>query len=94
MPPPLSTCLLWLLALHLGSRSATQVTGDFRLGDIRHCYADASRSREVLGFVPAVDLERGIRGFCEWVLTQPIEVDRSGEAQKELSELGLGKAND
>jgi dTDP-L-rhamnose 4-epimerase len=76
----------------LGSRSELTVTGDFRVGDIRHCYADLARVRSLLGFEPAIDLEAGLRAFCEWVVTQSIGEDRSAQAMAELTRLGLSKA--
>ncbi len=76
----------------LGSQSELQVSGDFRVGDIRHCYADLSNVRALLGFSPAVDLEDGLRAFCDWVATQAIGEDRSAQAMAELTKLGLSKA--
>jgi dTDP-L-rhamnose 4-epimerase len=76
----------------LESRSELQVTGDFRVGDIRHCYADLSNVRSLLGFSPAVDLETGLRAFCDWVVTQSIGEDRSAQAMAELTKLGLSKS--
>jgi dTDP-L-rhamnose 4-epimerase len=82
-----------LLAEQLSSHSRIQVTGDFRVGDIRHCFADISRARAVLGFEPATSLARGLARFCDWVKTQPVQADRSVQAQKELASLGLGKSH-
>ncbi len=76
----------------LGSQSELKVSGDFRVGDIRHCYADLSNVRALLGFSPAVDLEDGLRAFCDWVATQAIGEDRSAQAMAELTKLGLSKA--
>ncbi len=81
-----------LLAALLDSRSAIQISGDFRAGDIRHCHADLTRARQVLGFEPMVSLRDGLRAFCDWVRTQSVEVDRSAEVQMELASLGLGVA--
>ncbi|XHS80308.1 NAD-dependent epimerase/dehydratase family protein [Burkholderiaceae bacterium UC74_6] len=75
----------------LGSSSALQVSGDFRAGDIRHCYADLKSARRLLGFEPSVSLAEGLRAFCDWVLTQPVLIDRSAEAMAELTRLGLSK---
>ncbi|TAM03342.1 MAG: NAD-dependent epimerase/dehydratase family protein [Pusillimonas sp.] len=74
----------------LASSSEFTVTGDFRAGDIRHCYADLGRARELLGFNPQVSLTEGLTRFCRWVETQPVLVDRSGKAMDELARLGLG----
>lgn len=79
-----------LLKQAYGSDSTLNVTGDFRSGDIRHCYADLTRAQDLLKFSPAVSLDAGIREFCDWVLTQPLLEDRSAAAQHELSSAGLG----
>ncbi len=81
-----------LLRQLLNSASELQVSGDFRVGDIRHCYADLEKARTQLGFSPAVALDSGLRAFCDWVRTQPVLIDKSSEAMAELSRLGLSKA--
>lgn len=73
-----------LLVKVLGGNIKPQVTGQYRLGDIRHCYADLSRITNVLGFVPQVSLEEGIAQFARWVLTQPLPEDGLDKANNEL----------
>jgi dTDP-L-rhamnose 4-epimerase len=65
------------------------VTGQFRVGDIRHCHADLGLARSRLGFEPGVSLEEGLRRFCAWAINEPIHMDRSGEATAELRDKGL-----
>jgi dTDP-L-rhamnose 4-epimerase len=77
----------------LGSSSQLQVTGDFRAGDIRHCYADLAHAQKLLGFAPAVTLASGLQAFCDWVSTQAVLEDRSEQAQQELARAGLGKSS-
>lgn len=76
----------------LRSDSAIAVSGEFRSGDIRHCYADLTRARAVLGYAPATSFEEGLGRFVKWVVTQPVVTDRSREAQTELMARGLGPA--
>jgi dTDP-L-rhamnose 4-epimerase len=76
----------------LKSDSAIAVSGEFRSGDIRHCYADLARARAVLGYAPAISFEEGLKRFVGWVATQPLAADRSREAQTELTARGLGRA--
>lgn len=76
----------------LGSRSRLTVTGDFRVGDIRHCYADLQRARKLLGFEPQIGIKEGLTRFCEWVTTQSVVADRSEQAMGELTHLGLGRS--
>jgi dTDP-L-rhamnose 4-epimerase len=40
------------------------VTGEFRLGDVRHVFADPARAREELGFSAEIDLARGMAEFA------------------------------
>lgn len=58
------------LELALGARAQVTVTGDFRLGDIRHNFADLTRARELLGFTPATSLGDGLQHFTRWALDQ------------------------
>jgi len=65
------------------------VSGQYRLGDIRHGYADLSTVRTKLGFVPQVSLEQGLDRFVAWVRTQQLEPDRLDTATQELLARGL-----
>lgn len=60
------------------------VTGQYRLGDIRHCFADITNSKETLNFAPLVTLEKGIEEFAGWVLSQPLPEDGLDRANDEL----------
>lgn len=66
-----------------------QVTGQYRLGDIRHCFADMALAKNHLGFVPHTSLEDGLRSFCAWAVKQSAHEDRSSDAEIELKERGL-----
>jgi len=65
-----------------------QVTGKYRVGDVRHCFADISLAREVLGYAPRVSLEKGLGELVTWLEGQ-VAVDRVEEASAELSARGL-----
>lgn len=68
---------------------APRIENRFRSGDIRHCYADISRARELLGYAPAVDFEgEGLDDLCAWAAGQACE-DRFDEARTELGKRGL-----
>jgi len=75
----------------LSSTSELKISGDFRAGDIRHCYADLSQARKNIKFTPRIDLETGLSRFVSWVGTQAIAEDKSEAAMAELSKLGLGR---
>ena len=65
-----------------------EVTGKARAGDIRHCFADIAQARELLGFDPQVDLEKGLEELSGWLEHQSA-VDRVDTASKELAARGL-----
>src|SRR5919202_45466 len=58
---------------------APVVTGKYRVGDIRHCFADISRARDLLGYEPRVTLEEGLVGLAEWLAGQ-VAYDRVEQA--------------
>lgn len=66
-------------------------TGQFRVGDIRHNFADITRAREALGFDPRIDLATGLRRFCDWAATQPVYEDGLDKATAELRRKGLAR---
>lgn len=74
-----------------GTEVPTRVSGNYRLGDIRHNVADTTRLREVLGFVPSVGFREGVTRFVEWVLTEPIEADSYERSLEEMSSRNLLK---
>ena len=67
------------------------ITGNFRIGDIRHNYADPSKIRDDLGFVPAYQFEEGISKFVQWVNSQEIQETNYSNSITELKERGLLK---
>ena len=77
-----------LLAAALGSAIPAEITGKYRAGDIRHCFADISAAARVLGYKPRVRFAEGIRELVEWLRQQTAE-DRVAEATQELGLYGL-----
>jgi len=73
------------------SPSFIKVSGNFRLGDIRHNFADISKAKKILGYEPKVTFEAGLKMFCDWVLTQPVEEDNYKKSLDEMKEKGLYK---
>ena len=76
------------LAARLGVSEPPQVIGQYRAGDIRHCYADISKIRERLGYQPQVRFEQGVDDLVEWVRQQEAQ-DRFERARDELAAHGL-----
>ncbi|MBF4492898.1 NAD-dependent epimerase/dehydratase family protein [Flavobacterium sp. MR2016-29] len=67
------------------------VTGKFRLGDIRHNYADLTKIKTSLGFEPKVFFKEGIEKFSAWVLQQEIQEDKLSKSLEEMKKKGLLK---
>jgi dTDP-L-rhamnose 4-epimerase len=64
------------------------ILGKARSGDIRNCFADISKARELLGFAPRFRLENSIGELAEWVGRSGAE-DRGAEMKRQLEERGL-----
>lgn len=73
-----------LLCQIMGSDIVPHVTGEYRVGDIRHNFANTSRLEEVAGFRAKVSLHSGMERFCDWLSTQPIPADMLDKANAEL----------
>lgn len=67
------------------------VSGNYRLGDIRHNYADISAAREILGFKPKWSFSDGIGEFAKWVNAQDVQEDKYEQSINEMKEKGLYK---
>jgi dTDP-L-rhamnose 4-epimerase len=72
-----------LLAVGLEKDMEPEITGKYREGDIRHCVANISRARSLLGYEPRVTLEQGMPELLKWIKAQKAE-DRVIEATSEL----------
>lgn len=78
------------LATALGKEHiAPQVVGKYRAGDIRHCWADPTKARELLGFEPLYRFrDTGVKELVDWVRTQTAQ-DKAVAANEELVRRGL-----
>ena len=65
-----------------------EITGRYRVGDIRHCFADISLARALLGYEPRVAFEDGLLQLAQWLEGQ-IAVDKVAQASAELAARGL-----
>ena len=78
-----------LLAAALGSKGLEPiVTGKYRAGDIRHCYADITKARALLGYEPQVSHEEGFRELADWLAGQEAE-DKADTMLQQLAAHGL-----
>ncbi len=77
------------MAVALGKEHISpQITGQYRVGDIRHCFSEICLARKSFGYEPQVSLTDGISELAEWLEGQSA-VDRVGEACSELAARGL-----
>lgn len=74
-------------ALHKPEIKA-KITGKYRAGDIRHCFADISKAKSILGYEPNISLEDGMNELIYWLANQTAE-DHVDRAEEELSKKGL-----
>ncbi len=65
-----------------------EITGKYRAGDIRHCFADISAARRRLGYEPKFCFSQGVRELVAW-LREQTAVDRAQQAAQELDRFGL-----
>lgn len=76
---------------HYGVQVPMRISGNYRLGDIRHNYADISKIENLLGFKPKISFSEGIKNFTTWVNKQQIQIDKYSESIKKMKEKGLYK---
>jgi dTDP-L-rhamnose 4-epimerase len=79
------------LVRQYGADVAINVTGAFRIGDIRHNYADLSKAARLLGFTPKVTFDEGIAQFTAWVNEQAVQTDTYELSIAEMKKRGLYK---
>jgi dTDP-L-rhamnose 4-epimerase len=77
------------LARVLGVDVEPRITGRYRVGDVRHCTADVTRARAVLGYHPRVSFADGMRELVGWLVTQERPEDAVGKHAAELAARGL-----
>jgi dTDP-L-rhamnose 4-epimerase len=86
---PVSICkVAAALARTLQCERPPELTGKHRSGDIRHCFADISAAKKLLGYAPQVGLAQGLEAFVRWLHSQQPQ-DRAAEAVAQLSSFGL-----
>jgi dTDP-L-rhamnose 4-epimerase len=71
-----------------GGEIKPEIRNQFRAGDIRHCYADLTAARRLLGFEPRISLAEGLDDLLAWVREQSAE-DRFDQVEKELANKSL-----
>jgi dTDP-L-rhamnose 4-epimerase len=77
-----------MLGAILGKDIDPDVCGKYRVGDIRHCFADITLATATLGYQPRTMLEEGLVELAEWLQDQAAD-DRVATASRELAARGL-----
>jgi dTDP-L-rhamnose 4-epimerase len=76
------------LLIMYGVKVPLEISGRYRIGDIRHNLADISLIQKI-GYIPKYPLEKGLQLFVDWVLVQEIQKDQSDHALEELKSKNL-----
>jgi len=65
------------------------ITGNYRIGDIRHNYADLKKIKQILGYKPKISFNIGIKKYCDWVSNIDVSIDNYQKSINELKAKGL-----
>lgn len=65
------------------------ISGNYRIGDIRHNYADLKKIKEKLGYEPKVSFIDGLEKFAAWVNQQEVAQDNYNSSIQEMKKKGL-----
>lgn len=79
------------LSKFYGREIPIKISGNYRLGDIRHNFADISKIKSELGFEPLWNFDKGIKAFTSWVNEQEIPEDKYELSIEEMKNKGLYK---
>lgn len=79
------------LCKYYGIEVPLNVSGNYRLGDIRHNYADITLAKNILGFEPKWSFDQGIKQFTDWVNRQELQKDNYEASLEEMKQKGLFK---
>ena len=79
------------LMTNYGTEVPVKISGNYRLGDIRHNFADLTKISSKLGFEPKIMFAKGIKQFCDWVNQQNIVESTYEKSIEEMKNKGLYK---
>ena len=81
-----------LLVESYAKKGSIKISGDFRVGDIRHNFADLTKAKKILNFEPKVSFQEGIQHFAQWVLSQPRAENNFDRSLQEMKDKGFLKS--
>jgi len=79
------------LTTNYGVPVKSRISGNYRLGDIRHNFADMTKINKALGFAAKTSFKDGIKQFTDWVSQQQLGASKYEESITEMREKGLLK---
>jgi dTDP-L-rhamnose 4-epimerase len=78
-----------ILAAEMGKSIEPCLSGKYRQGDVRHCFADVSKAKRLMGWTPTISFRKGVAELVEWVQSQRAVEDGVHNAWDELERRGL-----
>jgi dTDP-L-rhamnose 4-epimerase len=85
------TTVVEMLMKNYAGNSNVEITGNFRIGDIRHNFADISKIGRLLDFKPSRSFEQGLSLFCDWVRSVGTAGSKYEHSLQEMRSRGLLK---
>ncbi|HHH53089.1 MAG TPA: NAD-dependent epimerase/dehydratase family protein, partial [Bacteroidetes bacterium] len=79
------------LMYNYGVKPNYEITGNYRIGDIRHNVADLRKAKSLLGFSPKTPFTLGIKAFAKWAQNEEIPDDNFDVSIDEMKKKGLLK---
>lgn len=76
------------IAKSLGKEDLVKISGEYRKNDVKHCYANITKAKKILGWKPKISLEDGFEELIEWGEKEKA-IDSFASAEKELKKKGL-----
>jgi dTDP-L-rhamnose 4-epimerase len=77
------------LSVEMNKSIEPKLLQKYRRGDIRHCFADISKAKQLLGWEPSKTFSEGVPELVDWVRFQHKTRDRVDSAWAELEHRGL-----
>jgi dTDP-L-rhamnose 4-epimerase len=69
----------------------TIISGNYRLGDIRHNFADVSKIKNDINWIPQTNIKQGLENFSKWVMGQKLPELQYEKSLNEMREKGMFK---
>lgn len=77
-----------IIAKTLEKENLVKISGEYRKNDTKHCYANISKAKKILGWKPKISLKKGFEELVKWGEKEKA-VDTFSEAENELKKKGL-----